>query len=135
MHTDITTYNQKQSGTEKAMCELLAHEIMQALPETENKVWHGHPVWFDAGNPLVGYSVGHNKKMGTYVRLMFWSGADFAEPALQPGTGKFKDAHIDYTNVEQIDAKTLPRWCQKALDIQWDYKNIVKHKGLLGPLK
>ena len=41
---------------------------------------------------------------------MFWSGAGFDEEDLQPGTGKFKDASIFYTSVEQINAKDLKRW-------------------------
>lgn len=135
MHQDISKYNDIQIETNNVICDHLAKTIMQALPEAENKLWHGHPVWFDAGNPIVGYSVGNNKKVGTYVRLMFWGGADFAEPALELGSGKFKDAHIDYTRPEQIDAKAVSRWCQKALDIQWDYKNIIRHKGLLKRLK
>jgi hypothetical protein len=50
-------------------------------------------VWFLDGNPTVGYS---RQKAG--IRLMFWSGADFEEENLKPGTGKFKDASIIYTS-------------------------------------
>lgn len=62
---------------------------------------------------------------------MFWSGADFAEPQLVPGTGKFKDASITYTAEAQISSSDLERWLAKARRIQWDYKNIVKNRGLL----
>ena len=62
---------------------------------------------------------------------MFWSGADFDEEKLQPGSGKFKDASMRYTDVKQIDLAELNRWLQKARTIQWDYKNIVKRKGRL----
>jgi hypothetical protein len=40
-----------------------------------------------------------------------------------------------YTSVDQIIAKDLKRWLQKSIDIQWDYKNIVKRKGKLVRLK
>ncbi|HNR16518.1 MAG TPA: DUF1801 domain-containing protein [Chitinophagaceae bacterium] len=112
------------------MCNLLAAEISAGLPEAENKIWHAHPVWFLDGNPIVGYS---KQKAG--IRLMFWSGADFEEETLEPGTGKFKDASIIYTSAEEINVKHLKRWLKKARDIQWDYKNIVKRKGVLERLK
>ena len=103
-----------------------AAEIAQGLPEAEGKIWHRHPVWFLDGNPIVGYS-----KLKDCVRLMFWSGDDFGEPKLKPGTGKFKDASIRYTNVAQIDTDDLRRWLKKSETIQWDYKNVVRRKGRL----
>ncbi len=66
---------------------------------------------------------------------MFWSGVDFGEAGLQPGTGKFKDAHIDYTSPEQLDPDDIQRWLGKSREIQWDYKNIVKNKGVLRKIK
>ncbi len=89
-----------------------------------------HSVWFLDGNPTVGYS---KQKAG--IRLMFWSGADFGEDDLKPGTGKFKDASKFYTSVEQIDAEQIQRWLEKSTLIQWDYKNIYKRKGRLERLK
>ena len=62
---------------------------------------------------------------------MFWSGADFGEEMLKAGTGKFKDASMMYTSANQLDPTALKRWLQKAREIQWDYKNIVKRKGKL----
>lgn len=62
---------------------------------------------------------------------MFWSGADFEEPALDVLGGKFKDASIFYTDSDQIQPEDLHRWLTKATQIQWDYKNIVKRKGQL----
>jgi hypothetical protein len=78
----------------------------------------------------VGYS-----KLKDGIRLMFWSGADFEEEQLKPGTGKFKDASILYTRVAQIDENDLQRWLDKAKNIQWDYKNLVKRQGELIRLK
>ena len=130
MHRDIRTYNNKQATAEKAICNFLATEISERLPEAENKIWHAHPVWFFDGNPIVGYS-----KLKAGIRLMFWSGASFDEKDLKPGTGKFKDASISYTSVEQVNTKDLSRWLKKAEKIQWDYKNIVKRRGVLERLK
>jgi hypothetical protein len=100
------------------------------MPEAENKIWHAHPVWFIDGNPIVGYS-----KLKNGLRLMFWSGVTFEEPNLKPGSGKFKDASITYTSVSEINPEEIKRWLQKSKDIQWDYKNIVKRKGILERLK
>ena len=130
MNDTITTYNDLQSQDDKAICDLLAQTIDNELTEAESKIWHAHPVWFLDGNPIVGYS---KQKAGW--RLMFWSGADFEEPALNIKGNKFKDASIFFTAVEQINTIELTHWLKKARDIQWDYKNIVKRKGQLIRLK
>ena len=115
---------------DREICDLLAAEICARLPKAENEIWHAHPVWFLDGNPIVGYS-----KLKAGIRLMFWSGAGFEEEKLRPGTGKFKDASITYTSANQIHVKDLKRWLKKAESIQWDYKNVMKRKGVLERLK
>jgi len=87
-------------------------------------------VWFLEGNPIAGYS---KQKAG--IRLMFWSGADFGEEALNVRGNKFKDASIFYKHVSEIEIKDIERWLKKSCEIQWDYKNIVKRKGRLERLK
>jgi Domain of unknown function (DU1801) len=126
MNKDIEAYNKSLSATDKAICNALAEIIDDNLKTAENKIWHAHPVWFFDGNPIAGYD-----KLKNGVRLMFWSGMSFEEDNLKPGSGKFKDASITYTHVDQINLKDLKRWLTKAKKIQWDYKNIVKRKGKL----
>ncbi len=123
-------YNSALDENDRLMAELLAQEITAGLPEAENKVWHRHPVWFLEGNPIVGYT---REKRG--MRLMFWSGADFEEEGLPVKGGKFKDASVFYNSVEEINREDLRRWLGKSREIQWDYKNIVKRKGVLERLK
>ncbi|MDG3583544.1 DUF1801 domain-containing protein [Galbibacter pacificus] len=130
MDTAINAYNAKQTPTNKEICNVLASVINGELTGTESKIWHGHPVWFLNGNPIVGYSI---QKAG--CRLMFWSGADFDEEKLNVKGAKFKDASIFYTSEGQIDREDLKRWLKKSGTIQWDYKNIVKRKGQLERLK
>ncbi len=127
---DILEYNHSQEEEDRAICELLAGEISAHLPEGESKIWHGHPVWFLDGNPVAGYS---KEKKG--VRLMFWSGADFDEDGLNVRGEKFKDASLFYRSAEEVNTGDLKRWLEKSRDIQWDYKNIVKRKGVLERLK
>jgi hypothetical protein len=64
------------------------------------------------------------------VQLLFWSGQTFDEPDLDD-EGTFKAAQARYTDVDQIDIGDLQRWLEKSIAIQWDYKNIVKRKGVL----
>lgn len=125
----ILTYNQTQTPTYRDVCEKLEELLRSGIPTATSKLWHGHPVWFLEGNPIVGYSV---QKGG--VRLMFWSGASFDEPLLI-GTSKFKDASIFYNSLDEIDEEYIMVWLKKAKTIQWDYKNIVKRKGVLERLK
>ena len=129
MQPEIHHYNDAQPAELKAVCELLAAQIDNALPDSHSKIWHGHPVWFLNDNPIVGYST---QKAG--IRLMFWSGADFDEAGLSIRGKKFKDASVFYNAVTEVDIAALQCWLVKARAIQWDYKNLVKRKGVLQKL-
>jgi hypothetical protein len=129
MSPTIQQYNESLLTTDKLICNLLTKTIDLNLKEAESKIWHGHPVWFIDGNPIVGYS---KQKKG--LRLLFWSGNDFNEALLIPGSGKFKDASILYQEIAEVNTKDLKRWLIKSREIQWDYKNIVKRKGKLIPI-
>ncbi|MBI1224675.1 MAG: DUF1801 domain-containing protein [Bacteroidetes bacterium] len=125
MSESILAYNAEQTGEYQAICNQLSETICQHLPEAESKIWHRHPVWFLDGNPLVGYS-----KLKDSVRLLFWSGQSFDEEKLEK-EGSFKAAEMRYTAADQINLEDLKRWVEKSRQIQWDYKNIVKRKGVL----
>jgi len=129
MHPDTAKYNKSLGPQEQDISDLLACAIDECLPEAENKIWHGHPVWFLDGNPVVGYS-----KLKQCVRLLFWSGQSFEEEGLKD-EGRFKAAEAQYTVADQVNLEKLKRWLAKARDIQWDYKNIVRRKGRLERLK
>ncbi len=126
MNHEIQKYNDSQTETDQKTCNTLAEIISENIPEAEVKIWHAHPVWFLDGNPIVGYS---KQKKG--IRLMFWSGKSFNEEGLNVLGGKFQDASIFYNDVSEIDEENLKRWLSKSVKIQWDYKNIVKRKGVL----
>ena len=130
MLPEIQNYNNALSEEYKAISDQLAEIILKNLPEAGNKIWHSHPVWFLDGNPIVGYD-----KLKNGMRLMFWSGASFEENQLKAGTGKFKDASKTYVSINEINIEDIERWLQKSKEIQWDYKNIVKRKGVLERLK
>lgn len=126
---ETAQYNQSLGDQDRQICDLLADEISQCLPEAQNRIWHGSPVWFLDGNPVVGYG-----KLKGCIRLLFWSGQSFEEEGLQD-EGKFKAADVRYTAADQVNRKDLSRWLGKAREIQWDYKNIVRRKGRLERLK
>ncbi len=124
MNPDISAYN-AQTPLNAAICAQLATELSLGLPQADSKVWHGGPVWFLVGNPIVGYWV---RKTG--AQLLFWSGQSFDEAGLK-AEGKFKAAEAHYKDVTEINSADVQRWLAKAALIQWDYKNIVKRKGKL----
>lgn len=130
INPDIFDYNERQSDSDKEICNLLSELIDRELNDSENKIWHAHPVWFLEGNPIVGYS---KQKKG--IRLMFWSGKSFNEEQLKVEGEKFQDASVFYNNVDEINETDILRWLKKSAEIQWDYKNIVKRKGELIRLK
>ena len=112
----------------KRLCNQLARALDDGLPGAESKVWHGGPVWFIEENPIVGYWV----RKGS-LALLFWSGQSFDEPKLLP-EGKFKAAELRLTEDESVGERDLKRWLRKARTIQWDYKNVVKRRGVLEKL-
>jgi uncharacterized protein YdhG (YjbR/CyaY superfamily) len=130
MNLTVQAYINSQSLEDQLICNLLTNQINLHLPEAESKIWHAHPVWFLEENPIVGFS---KQKKG--IRLMFWSGKSFEENKLNVLGAKFQDASIFYNSVNEIDTTDLKTWLQKAISIQWDYKNIVKRKGILERLK
>jgi hypothetical protein len=130
LNKEIEQYNNSQAKPYKEICDKLASTIDVELTAAQSKIWHAHPVWFLNANPIVGYSL---QKKG--IRLMFWSGADFEEENLNVKGEKFKDASIFYTQPEHINKDDLTRWLKKSIEIQWDYKNIVKRKGKLERLQ
>jgi len=129
MNSTIQPYADAQNENDKAICNKLKQLIDDHLPEATSKIWHGAPVWFIDGNPIVGYWVRKHD-----VRLLFWSGQSFEELDLLP-EGSFKAAETRYTNVKQIDEEAIKRWLEKAKTIQWDYKNLVRRRGILERLK
>ena len=125
MTPEIHAYNEAKIPPRRAICERLHEEIDRAFPGAEHKLWHGAPVWFLEGNPIVGY---HSLKKG--VRLFFWSGQSFGEPGLKD-EGTFKAAGIMYDDVNEIVSEDVQRWLRKSRGIQWDYKNLMKNGRLL----
>lgn len=129
MQPEIMRYHASLAESERQICIRLMEAIEQTLPQAEGKVWHGSPVWFLEGNPIVGYS-----KQKRAVQLLFWSGQSFDEPGLAP-VGKHKAAEALFSAAGEIDLDQLVIWLNKAVSIQWDYKNIVKRNGELIRLK
>ena len=129
MNNEIEKYNTAQTEEAQAICNVLMEEIIKCLLESKSKIYHGSPVWFIDDNPIVGYS-----KLKNYVQLLFWSGQSFEEEGLI-AVGKFKAAEAGYKQIEEIDRVQLTKWLKKSIEIQWDYKNIVKRNGDLVRLK
>ena len=127
-HKTIASYNRAQKGEDKAVCAILKKEIDKALPKATSKVWHGGPVWFLNENPIVGYN-----KLKNGITVLFWSGQSFKTKGLSK-EGSFKAAQVVYAKKEDIRVTLLRRWLRESKTIQWDYKNIVKRKGVLKKL-
>lgn len=128
MNTAIQAYASNFSDEDQAICSHLMTVFNRFLPEAESKIWHGHPVWFLDGNPVVGYS-----RLKAGIRVLFWSGQSFDTPGLAP-EGKFKASEVRMAEFEVAQSLPWEKWLAEAHEKQWDYKNIVKRKGQLLPL-
>jgi hypothetical protein len=122
MTVEVSRYSSAQEPAYAKICAKLQAEIDAALPSAISKIWHGSPVWFIGENPVVGFSVASKQ-----VRLLFWSGQLFGDPALQPA-GKSKAAQAQFSGVSEIDVKSLRRWLKKAATEIWDYSAVFAQK-------
>ncbi len=121
---DIQNYQSELSADEAEIGAALIKLIAKSLPAAEGKVWHGHPVWFLDGNPVVGYSL---KKAG--IEVLFWSGQSFKLEGLR-AIGKFKAAGVAVPSIKALDKKAMTAWLAEAIAIQWDYQNLPKKRAL-----
>jgi hypothetical protein len=116
----IAAYSQAQPIAFQTTCDLLRNLIDSALPNATSSVWHGSPVWFIDENPVVGYST-----TAKGVKLLFWNGQAFDEPALKP-VGKYKAAAATFREADEIDPKVIRRWLQRARSDVFDSKSYFK---------
>lgn len=123
--SDIDDYRGKLEASDVELALALESAIERVVPQAAGKVWHGHPVWFVDGNPIVGY---HLMKGG--LKVLFWSGQSFTTPGLSP-LGSFKAANFFPGSVAALAESPFEDWLKQAIAIQWDYKNLPKNKGLV----
>ncbi len=116
----IAAYSKAQSTPFRAACDALRGLIDTALPAATSKVWHGSPVWFIDGNPVVGYNA-----TAKAVNLLFWNGQAFDEPALKP-VGKYGAAQAEFREAAEIDPEVIRGWLRKAKSDVFDSKAFFK---------
>jgi hypothetical protein len=121
----IDEYSSELDPKLKKTCSKLRQDIDKRLATSQSKLYHGAPVWFIDGNPIVGYSL----KRGA-IALLFWSGQSFKEGGLA-AVGKHKAAEASFSDSGEIDDAKLAKWLAEAERTIWDYKNIIKNKGRL----
>jgi hypothetical protein len=122
---DICDFNNTLGKSDQEISIELCGLILNVLPDAEGRVWHGSPVWFLDGNPIVGYSL---KKSG--LELLFWSGRSFSDSTLKP-IGKFQAAAMSISSPNGLDNVRISNFLLKAKLIQWNYKNLPKTRSLL----
>jgi len=121
---DILDYQSELSDADAEIGAAIIKLISKSLPKAEGKVWHGHPVWFIDGNPVVGYSL---KKAG--IEVLFWSGQSFKLEGLR-AIGKFKAAGFAVPTIKDLNKRSMTAWLTEAAAIQWDYQNLPKKRAL-----
>ena len=120
----LSGYDPREAPELAAVCRALRTEITATLPQATAKIWHGAPVWFIDGYPVVGYSIKARK-----VALLFWNGQALGEPALKP-MGKHVAAEISFARVSELDPAALRRWLARAgTNVFKDYASLRKRRG------
>jgi hypothetical protein len=116
----IAACSQAQPPSFRAICDRLRDLIDAALPHATSKVWHGSPVWFVDGNPVVGYSVSAKS-----VNLLFWNGQALGEADFKP-VGKYGAAQAEFAAADDIDSAVVRRWLKKAASNVFDSRAFFK---------
>jgi hypothetical protein len=116
----IAAYSGAQSPAFRTICDVLRELIDTALPGASSKIWHGSPVWFIDGNPVVGYNA-----TAKAVKLLFWNGQAFEEAGLQP-VGKQRAAQATFADAAEIDPKVIRHWLKKANSDIFDSRAFFK---------
>lgn len=121
----IEAFDNGLTEPQKTICKDLHGLIEASLKGSSSKLYHGSPVWFIQENPIVGYSI---KKEG--VSLLFWSGQGFSGEGLR-AIGKYKAAEAVFQKPDSMDKSKIEGWIGESINVQWNYKDIVKNKGKL----
>jgi len=122
---EIGNFNSGLDYVTRATSEAIRILLDSAFGKESSKLFHGSPVWFLDGNPIVGYS---KKKKG--FTILFWSGQSFREPGLSP-VGKYKAAELLVSENIGVPLDLIKKWIAESKTVVWDYKNIAKKKGVL----
>ncbi|MCC7292933.1 MAG: DUF1801 domain-containing protein [Phycisphaerales bacterium] len=117
---ELSAYADGLASPFGAMCNTLRALIEAALPGATSKVWHGSPVWFIDGNPVVGYNA-----TAKSVNLLLWNGQALDEPELKP-VGKYGAAQAVFAGPDEIDGRAIRRWLKKAGANVFDSKAFFK---------
>lgn len=124
----IDAYIDGLTEPNRSICGKLRKIIDRTIVGAASRLYHGAPVWFIAGNPILGLSIKQGK-----VALLFWSGQSFAAGGLA-AVGKHKAAEAILADDADIDEGAIKGWIEESLAIQWNYKDIAKNKGVLARL-
>lgn len=54
MHPDTLAFHAARAPADRRIREAPAHAIERHLPEADDRVWHGHPVWLLDDHAIVG---------------------------------------------------------------------------------
>lgn len=119
---EIAAYSRAQSPPQAAICDALRALVEAELPQATAKVWHGSPVWFVDGNPVVGYSVSVKA-----VKLLFWNGQALDAKRLKP-VGKYGAAEAAYSDAGQLDPELVRHWLKKAGTNIFDSRAFFKQR-------
>jgi len=111
----VARYAEALPTAHAAICRVLQQEIQRSLLKATSKLWHAMPVWFVGENPVVGY-----KATAKHVNVLFWNGQSFGDSTLRP-VGKFKAAQIQFSEVGEMNLKSLRGWLRKCGTEIWDY--------------
>ncbi|MBK1785474.1 DUF1801 domain-containing protein [Prauserella cavernicola] len=100
----------------REVAEKLLPVIRAALPEANEAVWHGHPVWSAGGAPgrdpvclIKGYA--------THLTFSLWRGRSVTDPSGRLENGAREMAGVKLRGLADLDEALFTGWLEQARDL------------------
>jgi hypothetical protein len=111
--TTIDEYIAGLTAPNDVIAKALRVHLDTGLPEAVSKVWHGHPVWMIADQPIAGF-----KAYPNYVTFMLWRGQSVNDDTetLKP-SGSADMATLKIADTDGFDGEALDDWLRQAREL------------------
>jgi hypothetical protein len=89
------------------IASILRIHLTAGLPDAQEELWHGHPVWMIGRDAIAGF-----KAFPRWVTLLLWHPAKISDPnrLLTPSGGAGSLLALKLVGTESVDSAQLDRW-------------------------
>ena len=106
----VDQYLTSMSDALKPVGAELARIITDALSDAEGTIWHGHPTWLRAAQPIAAF-----KAHSDHVTFMIWAGQLLTDRSGRlVASGSATMATLKAASPDELDAPLFTNWLHQA---------------------